>query len=113
MVRYEEVFGNYDGLLSLARDLAHGGPIPRADQGDFLAFVAREQRRLAVRPQWSEGIPLPDDSFIPRNWSVGGGTIDWRQAFDRPARRRFHDLGGTEMLVRLGYEADEDWWRQG
>jgi hypothetical protein len=113
LVRYEEIVGNSERLFALARDLAGGGPIPCADQAAFLAFVAREQRRLAVRPEWSEGLPLPDDSFIPRNWSIGGGTIDWRQAFDKPARRRFHDLGGTEMLVRLGYEADEGWWRRG
>ena len=113
IVRYEEIFNDYERLLGLARDLAGGEPVPRLDEREFIAFVARELQRLALRPPWSEGIPLPDNSFIPHNWSVGGGTIDWRQAFDRPARRRFHDLGGTEMLVRLGYEADEDWWRHG
>jgi hypothetical protein len=113
IVRYEELFRNYDGLLALAHELAGGGPVPCVDRAEYLALVARERRWFEVQPRSSDPIPLPDDSFIPRNWTVGSGTIDWHQAFDRPARRRFHDLGGTEMLVRLGYEADEDWWRQG
>jgi hypothetical protein len=113
IVRYEELFRNYEGLLALAHELANGGPVPCLDRAEYLALVARERRWYEGQPQLSKSIPLPDDSFIPRNWTVGGGTIDWHQAFDRPARRRFHDLGGTEMLIRLRYEADEDWWRQG
>ena len=113
LLRYEEIFGNYQRLLVLARELADGAPVPCVDEASFNAFAARWQGRLALQPQWSEGIALPEDSFIPRNSSIGGGTIDWRRAFDAPARHRFHDLGGTEMLVRLGYETDEDWWRQG
>jgi hypothetical protein len=112
LVRYEEIFGNYQGLLALARELAHGGAVPCVDQESYLAFVARRKTQLSRQPQWSEGLALPDDSFIPRNWSIGGETIDWRRAFDASARRRFHELGGTDMLLRLGYETDENWWRQ-
>jgi len=113
LVRYEEFFGNYERLLALARELADGEPVPCVSEGGYTAFVAGWRNRLIQKPEWSEGLALPEDSFIPRNWSVGGETIDWRIAFDAPARRRFHDLGGTEMLIRLGYETDENWWRQG
>jgi hypothetical protein len=112
LVRYEEIFGNYQGLLALARELADGGPVPCVDQQGYLAFVARRKTQLSRQPQWSEGLALPEDSFIPRNWSIGGETIDWRRAFDASARRRFHELGGTDMLLRLRYETDENWWRQ-
>lgn len=108
IVRYEELFRNYQGLLTLARDLADGWPVACEDQAEYLALVAHDQRMDAVTPLPE---PFPDDSFIPGNWTVGGGTIHWRRAFDRPARRRFHELGGTELLLRLGYETDEDWWR--
>lgn len=113
LVRYEDIFENYQRLLALARELAVGQPVPCVNEDGYIAFVARWRNRLALKPQWSEGLALPEDSFIPRNWSIGGETIDWRSAFDAPARRRFHDLGGTEMLIRLGYETDENWWRQG
>jgi|GEM_PF-1055577 predicted O-linked N-acetylglucosamine transferase (SPINDLY family)/polysaccharide pyruvyl transferase WcaK-like protein/nitrite reductase/ring-hydroxylating ferredoxin subunit len=113
LVRYEETFGSYSGLLALARELAGGAGVPNEDEAGYQAFVASEKRRMSRRPEWSEGIALPEDSFIPPNWSVGGATSDWCRIFDAPARRRFHDLGGTEMLIRLGYETDEDWWRQG
>ncbi|HWF46480.1 MAG TPA: sulfotransferase domain-containing protein [Bryobacteraceae bacterium] len=111
-IRYEEIFGNYQRLWALAQDLADGAPVPCTDENAFIAFMARGRGKLALEPQWSERLAVPEDSFIPRNWSIGGGTIDWRSAFDAPARRRFHDLGGTEMLVRLGYETDEYWWQQ-
>jgi Sulfotransferase domain len=112
-VRYEEIFRNYRHLLALAQELANGEPVPCSDESAFISFVARGRNRLKLDPQWSEKLTLPEDSFIPRNWSIGGGTIDWRHAFDAPARRRFHDLGGTEMLLRLGYETNEDWWQEG
>lgn len=112
VVRYEDIFRNYARLLSFAQQLAGAETIPDLDEGDYLAFVEKRQRRLKLQPQWAEGLALPDDSFIPQNWSLGGDTIHWRRVFDRPARRRFHELGGTEMLIRLGYETDENWWRQ-
>ena len=111
LVRYEEIFGHHAHRVALARELTGGVPAPREDEAGFAQFVATEKRRLAGRPEWSVGIDLPDDSFIPPTWSIGGETIDWRRAFDAPARRRFHDLGGTEALIRLGYETDENWWR--
>jgi hypothetical protein len=113
LVRYEEVIGRYSRLLALAREIANGTPVPCEDEAGYNDFVAAEKRRTQVGPGWSDEIALPEGSFLPQNWSIGGETINWRHAFDAPARRRFHDLGGTEILVRLGYETDEDWWRQG
>jgi hypothetical protein len=111
-VRYEEIFGNYQRLVTLAEELAGGEPVPCLDEGAFRNFREQWQRRLRLHAEWSEELALPEDSFIPRNWSIGGGSIDWQRAFDLPARRRFHELGGTEMLIQLGYETDENWWRR-
>jgi hypothetical protein len=111
VVRYEELTGTHAQRVALARELSGGTPAPREDEPGFHAFVAAEKRRLGSRPEWSEGVPLPADTFIPSNWSIAGDTIDWHAAFDAPGRRRFHDLGGTEALLRLGYESDESWWR--
>lgn len=112
LVRYEEIFGNYKRLMALAHAIA--GPVvtPRDDEQGFAQFRQAAKRRL-VSPGWSERLTLPEDSYIPQDWSIGGGTIDWRHAFDAPARRAFHELGGTDMLIRLGYETDRDWWRAG
>lgn len=35
----------------------------------------------------------------------------WRLLFDAECRRVFHELGGTEGLLRFGYESSADWWR--
>jgi hypothetical protein len=112
LIRYEQIFGNHSRLLALARELNAGEPAPREDEPGCSRFVETEKQRLRLLPQWSDGVALPQDSFIPHDWSIGGETIDWRRAFDARARLRFHDLGGTEALIRLGYESDEDWWRQ-
>ena len=112
IVRYEEIFGNYPALMALAREIAGTVATPRDDEQGFAEY-RREAKKRLVSPGWSEQLQLPEDSYIPRNWSVGGGTIDWRNAFDAEARRVFHELGGTEVLLRLGYEADPDWWRAG
>jgi hypothetical protein len=111
IVRYEEIAGPHAQRIALARELNAGQPAPHEDEPGFHAFVAQEKQRLASRPEWSENVPLPSDTFIPNTWSIGANTIDWHAAFDAPARRRFHDLGGTEALIRLGYETDENWWR--
>ena len=110
-MRYKDIFGNYERFQALARELTDGKPVPSVSEEGYTAFVGRWRARLLQKPEWSDGLALPEDSFIPRNWSVGGETIDWRIAFDAPARRRFHNFGGTEMLIQLGYETDENWWR--
>ena len=35
----------------------------------------------------------------------------WRYIFDDNSKRYFHDTGGTEFLLRFGYERSADWWR--
>ena len=45
-------------------------------------------------------------------WQKSRGKSNWRQSFDRPAAKAFHDTGATEMLLELGYETDRDWWKQ-
>jgi hypothetical protein len=110
IVRYEDLFRNYAGLSALARDLAGRGRVPREDEEGWYAHMARLSG-LPATPGWSENLDLPEGSFVPSSWSVGGGTIDWRRAFDAPARRHFHELGGSEALLKLGYESDPAWWR--
>jgi len=112
ILRYEEFFGQFQRLVALVGEILSGNAFVRVDEEKFQVFVERRKLKLSRQPQWSDRLKLPEDSFIPPHWSIGKGTIDWRSAFDAQARLRFHDLGGTEMLVRLGYETDEDWWRQ-
>jgi hypothetical protein len=45
-------------------------------------------------------------------WQQSRGKSNWRASFDRAAAKAFHDTGGTEMLIELGYESDPDWWKQ-
>ncbi|HEX5454571.1 MAG TPA: sulfotransferase domain-containing protein [Stellaceae bacterium] len=34
----------------------------------------------------------------------------WQHIFDARSRRYFHENGGTELLMRFGYESSADWW---
>ena len=112
IVRYEDLFENYSGLYAVARSVAGGCQMPRDDEAGWDALVAR-LKTLPGGGGWSKQLALPEHSYLPSNWSLGGGTIDWRRAFDPAARRTFHELGGTEVLKTLGYETDPDWWRKG
>lgn len=109
-VRYEDVLGNFARLLDLARELAEDAPALCEDRDRYETLATLH--RSAANKNWRQSVELPPNSFIPQNWSAGGETIRWRDCFDATAARRFHELGGTEMLVRLGYENDEAWWRQ-
>src|SRR5262249_27524748 len=109
IVRYEDVTGNYARLRSLAGELAGATPLPPEDEIGYDAFVALQKRVLF--DTWGQAIPMPEGSYIPQDWAVGGETIRWQEVFDLRARRAFHELGGTEILLELGYEADQNWWK--
>jgi hypothetical protein len=36
----------------------------------------------------------------------------WRLIFDSRSRRYFHECGGTELLMRFGYESAPNWWKE-
>jgi hypothetical protein len=43
--------------------------------------------------------------------SKNRGKSNWKKIFDDDVKVLFHNLGGTEGLIRFGYEADEYWWK--
>lgn len=36
----------------------------------------------------------------------------WKPIFDDKTKRYFHERGGTEFLLKFGYEESEDWWKR-
>jgi hypothetical protein len=109
ILRYEDYVGDFPSLCGLARRLA-GGHAVCEDEAEYRAFLAPQIDAAAER--WGQSVALPEDSFIPQDWAVGAEKIRWQDSFDAAGARRFHELGGTEALMRLGYETDEAWWRQ-
>ena len=53
----------------------------------------------------------PEKDTIFYELSKKRGTSNWKTVFDKKAKEAFHHCGGTEMLIRFGYETDEDWWK--
>lgn len=110
ILRYEDYVGDFGKLCGLARRLAAGTAAICEDEAQYRALSAPHIGAAAER--WGQSITLPADSFIPQDWAIGAEKIRWQDSFDAAGARRFHELGGTELLMRLGYETDEAWWRQ-
>ncbi len=109
ILRYEDYVGDFARLCGLARRLAGGRAICE-DAAKYREFSTPQIGAVAER--WGQSVALPADSFLPPDWAVGAEKIRWQDSFDAAGARRFHELGGTEALMRLGYETDEGWWRQ-
>lgn len=73
-----------------------------ASRADEIA-AARSFERMSGRPPGTE-----DPTSFMRKGIVG----DWRNCFDRRSRERFHAYAG-DVLVKLGYERDDSWVREG
>ena len=110
ILRYEDYVGDFGNLCGLARQLAAGASTICEDEAQYRALSARHIG--AATERWGQSVALPTDSFIPPDWAIGAEKIRWQDSFDAAGARRFHELGGTEMLMRLGYETDDAWWRQ-
>jgi hypothetical protein len=52
----------------------------------------------------------PDPGSIWAAVHAHRGGDYWREILDSASRRWFHERGGTEHLLRFGYETSEDWW---
>jgi SAM-dependent methyltransferase len=111
LLRYEDIYKRPEALYQLADRLNTSNLPLRRDYTAYEKHEKSEKAKLAIYPEWSDSATIPKDSFLAEGWTVGGGRTDWRAAFDARARREFHELGGTDILLRLGYETSADWWR--
>ncbi len=111
LLRYEDINKKPEALYQLADRLNTAGLPLRRDYAAYQEHEKSEKAKLAIYPEWSETVAIPKDSFLAEGWTVGGGKTDWRAAFDARASREFHEQGGTDILLRLGYETSADWWR--
>ncbi len=75
------------------------------------ALPAEVQQRPEIAAQWGVDVAVEHDSMFTA-WQANRGGSNWRDTFDQSAARALHETGATEILVRLGYEHDEGWWRQ-
>jgi Sulfotransferase domain len=105
--RYEDIVRDPIEYLHMAEHIASDRIVAR-DPSELAAHI--ERRRLEIDdPQWGYAVDAPD---LFATWSQNRGGSNWRTVFNDRARAVFHELGGTEMLMRFGYETDADWWRK-
>jgi hypothetical protein len=107
--RYEDVVQDPREYLRMAKYIAPDH-IVASDPSELAAHV--ERQRLEIDdPEWGYAADAPHPDLFAA-WSRNRGGSNWRSVFNDRARKVFHELGGTEMLLRFGYETDADWWRQ-
>ena len=108
IARYEDLRRDPTEFYRIA---AHITPdrIVMSDPTKLVAHLQGATARLAHLPEW--GLGAPAQSALFDTWSKHRGGSNWQSVFNAPARKIFHQLGGTEMLLQFGYEVDPDWWR--
>lgn len=107
--RYEDIVRNPGEYLLMAEYIAPDRVVVR-DPSELAAHT--ERRRLEIDdPQWGYAPDAPAPELFAA-WSQNRGGSNWRTVFNDRARKVFHELGGTEMLLRFGYETDADWWQK-
>lgn len=107
--KYEDFHKNPQEILRIGEYIAPDH-IARRDAAGMLACGASLKEKLKDVPEW--GFSGSSSAKTFSSWSANRGGSNWRGVFDADARRTFHELGGTEFLIRFGYETDPDWWRQ-
>lgn len=108
--RYEDLISDPGEYLRLAAHIAPDRIV--VSDASSVAFHIEQQRRTLDGPQWGYTSSPPQPALFEA-WSRNRGGSNWRTVFNARARRAFHELGGTDMLLRFGYETDADWWRYG
>ena len=109
-VRYEDLLR--DPAAELRRVAAHLGVSLDED-----ALAAGVQAGGARREYFEKS--LSGYTFTPEPGSIYDvlqrhrSEDYWRLLFDAECRRFFHEQGGTEALLRFGYETSESWWQGG
>ncbi len=86
---------------------------------DFKTSVYKSQdiifqnikKNTSANKSWGIGHEF-DKNEMYYDWSLNRKGSSWMLSWDSRAKKAFHELGGTEALMGLGYETDENWWKQ-
>lgn len=108
--KYEDLMQGPEGFLPLLDFLGR----PPGNETDRLARCyarAGDVRTRTSSALWGYEAAIPETSFF-HGWSRNRAGSNWRTTFTPEAREAFHLVGGTELLMELGYESDPDWWRE-
>lgn len=107
-VRYEDLISRPQAVLR--EIVAFGGcSVPDEVLAEAVSLGARsDSYRLSPASGYQH---RPDPGSIWATLHAHRDGAYWREILDAASRRWFHERGGTEHLLRFGYETSEDWWR--
>ncbi|MHB1569740.1 MAG: sulfotransferase domain-containing protein [Solirubrobacteraceae bacterium] len=109
-VRYEDLLADPVAALQTMTTFM-GATVAVPTLAESVRLVA-ESRRYRDSPGSGYGHVAEPGSIYDVIGQNRGGDY-WRELFDAPARRFFHERGGTAGLLRFGYESSAEWWRAG
>lgn len=76
------------------------------DKDDILKRLAE----TSANKKWGIGEEF-DEGSLYYAWSRNRNGSSWRESLGGRARRAFHELDATPLLLDYGFETDPDWWR--
>jgi Sulfotransferase domain len=109
-IRYEDLRTDPVAALQTMSSFM-GATVPARVLAESVRAVS-DSRRYQHDPGSGYGHVAQPGSIYDLIQQHRGGDY-WRELFDAPARRFFHERGGTAGLLRFDYESSEDWWRAG
>ncbi len=113
IVRYENFLKNSDEFVGVVDYFDENNCFSETYKRDVYSTQDRVFENIENKPvanaTWGIGHKFePDDMFF--HWSKNRKGSSWALSWNKAAKKAFHDIGGTEALMELGYESDPNWW---
>jgi hypothetical protein len=108
-IRYEDLINNPSDTLKKILNFMDVD-LPNDTIGGCIG-LAKERRSYFENPHNGYAYQPEEDSIY---YLVKKHRAEdyWKVIFDDKTKRYFHERGGTEFLLRFGYEKSEEWWRR-
>lgn len=107
-IRYEDLINNPSDTLNRILDFV--GVDLSSDIINECIRLAKERKSYFENP-YNGYTYEPEEGSIYYLLKKHRSEDYWKVIFDDKTKRYFHERGGTEFLLRFGYEESEDWWK--
>ncbi len=116
LVRYEELVKDHKEFYRVLQGIPEMQHLDEKEASRIYGRAGEIKDRIsksAANKGWGFGRVIKDeDMSLFAEWSKNRGSSSWQSVWTKPAGEVFHEMGGTDLLIEMGYETDQDWWKQ-
>ncbi len=116
LVRYEELVKDDKEFFRVLQRIPELSRVSKKEASTIYKKAGEIKDKIKKSPankMWGFGEEIKDeDMSLFAEWSKNRGSSSWQSVWTKPAGEVFHEMGGTDLLIEMGYETDQDWWKQ-